>query len=280
MDVASGDVQVECRNCGRSVASTMVSDCNGCCLTCLKSISRAADDGRCTSEQEEQTIGRVGGEKAHTYGEITPLGFRRLAKRFGMNEADTFTDLGSGLGRACIQAAREFHVRRAVGVELAASRHRLALAEREREPEAVASRVELIEADCADEALWATGGAVSGTTLIFAGSLLFGEELMERLARRIECCASVRAVATLKRFAVSGGGGAATGGANGGGVGGGTGCFSCGLSGFHMLNGAEEYETSWTAPLRPGAGSGVRDPGAPVFLYVRDGLSLTGHIDA
>ena len=70
------------------------------------------------------------------------------------------------------------------------------------------------------------------------------------------------------------------GGANGGGVGGGTGCFSCGLSGFHMLNGAEEYETSWTAPLRPGAGSGVRDPGAPVFLYVRDGLSLTGHIDA
>eukprot|EP00966_Prymnesium_polylepis_P186221 4316902-Prymnesium_polylepis.1 len=144
-----------------------------------------------------------------------------------MGASDTFADLGSGLGRACIQAVREFRVAKSVGVELAPSRHRLALAERAREADAIASRVELVEADCAEDLLWT--GALAGTTLMFAGSLLFGDELMARLARRIEGCASVRAVATLKQFvaAADSGGGA----------------FACALSGFTMLVPSEEYET-------------------------------------
>lgn len=144
----------------------------------------------------------------------------------------------------------------AVGVELAPSRHRLALAELAREvdlDDTLSGRVALIEGDCADEVLWA--GPLAGSTLVFAGSLLFGESLMARLARCIEACESVRAVASLKRFAAAGGGA-------------GTSATGSGLAGFRELP-SEAFETSWTAPLRAGEGSGVRNPGAPVFLYIR-----------
>ena len=62
------------------------------------------------------------------------------------------------------QAAREFGVRRAYGVEFSASRHGLAVerlaadAAAAASGRALASRVRLIQGDCADESLWAEGG--------------------------------------------------------------------------------------------------------------------------
>ena len=92
----------------------------------LAAIRRAARDGECLSELEELHIIRVGGEHAATYGEITPAGFTTLAQRLRLAADDEFTDLGSGLGRCVVQAAVASGVRRATGVEIAASRHALA----------------------------------------------------------------------------------------------------------------------------------------------------------
>ena len=63
---------------------------------------------------------------ALTYGELTYEGCTRLGELLGLGPTDVFYDLGSGLGRATIQAHLQWGVRRAVGVELSAERSGLA----------------------------------------------------------------------------------------------------------------------------------------------------------
>ena len=64
--------------------------------------------GRCTTAQGDAAIEAIGGPESAVYGEITTIGFRTLAGRLKLGSGDTFTDLGSGLGRAVLQAVREF----------------------------------------------------------------------------------------------------------------------------------------------------------------------------
>ena len=127
----------------------------------------------------------IGGPDAALYGELTPIGFRKLAASINLGASDSFVDLGSGLGRLCIQAAKEFDVSQSFGVEYAQSRHELAAELLAEEGEAIAQRVTLIQGDCADATLWASGGPLDGVTVVFAGSLMFSSELMDRLARAI-----------------------------------------------------------------------------------------------
>ena len=54
---------------------------------------------------------------ALTYGELTYEGCTRLGEILAMGPDDVFYDLGSGLGRATIQAHLQWGVKRAVGVE-------------------------------------------------------------------------------------------------------------------------------------------------------------------
>ena len=61
-------------------------------------------------------------EFALTYGELTYEGCTRLGEILAMGPDDVFYDLGSGLGRATIQAHLQWGVKRAVGVELSAER--------------------------------------------------------------------------------------------------------------------------------------------------------------
>ena len=63
---------------------------------------------------------------ALTYGELTYEGCTRLGELLGLGPEDVFYDLGSGLGRATIQAHLQWGVRRSVGVELSAERSGLA----------------------------------------------------------------------------------------------------------------------------------------------------------
>ncbi|CAE8586064.1 unnamed protein product, partial [Polarella glacialis] len=67
-----------------------------------------------------------------TYGEVTALGARQLARSMGIDslgsESVVFMDLGSGVGRLVVQAFLEWPaVRHAVGVELCAARSAYAL---------------------------------------------------------------------------------------------------------------------------------------------------------
>ena len=124
----------------------------------LRCIRRFLRDGFCTSEIEDLQIRAVGGENADMYGEITPRGFRTLAHHLSLAGTDVFVDCGSGLGRAVVQAASEFGVHRAIGIEFAPSRHQLARANLARAaPSDLAARVELLQGDCADEVIHTPG---------------------------------------------------------------------------------------------------------------------------
>ena len=186
----------------------------------------------------------IGGPEAALYGELTPLGFRALAAHLRLTADDSFVDLGSGLGRLAVQAASEFGVRRAFGVEFAATRHELAVAALEREAAGVSERVTLLEGDCAAPNLWTAGGPLGDRiTVVYAGSLMFSNELMDQLARLIEACPfPLRVVASLKQWA-----------------------SDQAPRGF--VEQAPLYcESSWTAPREL---TDERDPGTPVYVYAR-----------
>jgi hypothetical protein len=219
------------------------------------------------------------------------LGFRQLTVRLELTPEDCFVDCGSGTGRLVLLAAKECGVRRAVGVELSAARHTLALdllaastssaagkakaqpaathqqsKGRKRGPKRTDATTPqpspapalFVRGDCAAPHLWSGDGALAGATVVFTCSIMFDEALMSRIARRIEGCPTVRIVATLQRFP----GGPP--------------------KGFVESAPAEMCETSWMAakhacPLLSGAGPctagavGVARTasGSAVYIYVR-----------
>lgn len=254
--------QKRCASCERRVCARHMAAANGCCRPCLDAVQEAVREGRCTSQEEDEAIEAIGGPEAAIYGEITSVGFRSLARRVGLGESDVFADLGSGLGRVVVQAAREFGVERACGIEFAQSRHELAVASLEREADDLASRIVFTQADCADPALWAVADldagshgaegsdtcALSGVTVVYASNLLFGQELMARLAARLEACHTVRAVASLRPWEPNG------------------------LAGFHEQQPRVMCETSWRAPEElQQVGASAQYHGSLVYIYLRDG---------
>lgn len=56
------------------------------------------------------------------YGELTPAGVARMIDYLDLGPRDVFYDLGSGSGKVVLQTAMTAPVRKAVGVELAATR--------------------------------------------------------------------------------------------------------------------------------------------------------------
>lgn len=233
-----------CASCGGGVARVgPLCSANGTCAACLTDIHHAEHLGqRILSDAEDAELTRIGGTSASGYGELTRLGFKALCQRLVLTTDDYFVDLGSGGGRIVLQAAREHGVRCAIGIELARSRHELAVQNLAREP-SITSRVRLVCGNIADARYWnppnslakdppVTGdddGVLAGATVVFLSSLLFGEELMASMAKRIASCASVRVVATLQRFPAQGVDGSE-------------------LPGFHHCLPTERCETSWMVP--------------------------------
>ena len=207
----------------------------------LQSIQRASRDGMVTTDFEDAAIESIGGPFASTYGELTPHGFSALGRELGLGASDEFADLGSGLGRVVMQAAQEFSTRRAVGVEYAASRHRLALRKLQQQPGNLP--VKLIQADCADGTIWKS--CLSTCTVIYVSNLLFDADLNARLKSCIESAGCLRSVASLKPW-------------------------PDGLRGFR---GPSEVrcETSWSAPLLvvDAAGEAESHQGSLVYIYER-----------
>ena len=229
-----------CKSCGNKVCAKHASAANGCCVPCMHAVQEAVRAGRCTDQAEEEEIEAIGGPEAATYGEVTPLGFRSLASRISLTSEDAFVDLGSGLGRVVVQAADEFGVRHSIGVELAASRHELAEELAAASP--AADRITLLRADCAAAALWAAH--LDGVaTAVYASNLLFDEALMRRLAERLEACASVRVVVSLKPFEP--------------------------LRGFVEELPRELVETSWRAPEDLQQAGALEQSGSLVYVYRR-----------
>ena len=189
-------------------------------------------------------VREAGGEDLTlTYGEITPAGFRTLAQRLRLSAHDVFADLGSGHGKAVVQAVAEMGVRAGVGVEIAPSRHERAVALRATLPAAEAARLTFVLGDCADAAIWATA-PLAEATAVYVASLLFDKPLLERVAARLAAAPQLRTVATLRRF-------------------------PSGLRGFDESEPCERCEMSWTENLHVPGEPGGKHPGSPVHIYTR-----------
>jgi hypothetical protein len=233
-----------CAECNRPVCARHASRSNNCCGKCLAKFQRSVKVGRyCTSNEDDALVESIGGPRANVYGETTPNGVRTLSKHLKLTPHDLFADLGSGLGLAVLQAAREFGVT-SYGVERAEGRHRVAERALSRQAEDVASRVRLFCADCADPQLWREE-LTGRVTVVYASNLLFSAELNQRLSEALEAGgAPLRAVAALRPF-------------------------TGGLLGFEEK---EPFlvETTWRAPEELGALRRVGEhEGSLVYLYVR-----------
>ena len=115
--------KTKCLSCLRPTCAKHLSKHNKCCARCVADVQASASLGRCTTQEEDEAMKAIGGDQAYVYGELTTLGMRALSARLDLCADDFFLDAGSGLGKIVFQAAREFHVRRSIGVEMAQSRH-------------------------------------------------------------------------------------------------------------------------------------------------------------
>ena len=111
-----------------------------------------------------------------------------------------FYDLGSGAGRLVAQAWLELPVARAVGVELAPSRHAAAL--RAWRGASTGAEVRQLRAEGGPEFRLASmlETDLADATHVYVASLVMGDELLDALWRRLEAAPALEAVATLRRF--------------------------------------------------------------------------------
>jgi len=231
----------------------------------LASFWKKSDGFDSPSEEQDFVDERYGAEskRPSTYGEVTSLGSRQLFDYMNMYQPAfdlscgskkqdiIFYDLGSGAGRLVAQSFLELpRIHKAVGVELAASRHESATSAWEK----------LVDSGRADEirrmgAGNTTGNSdraskecvnfvggdlfdldVSDATHIYASSLCFTGEMMVHLANKLNSEApNLQCVATLQPFPTK--------------------------SLFGLKHPAMEFvEMSWTA---------ARGEGCPVYFYFR-----------
>mmetsp|Transcript_9172 Transcript_9172/g.12190 ORF Transcript_9172/g.12190 Transcript_9172/m.12190 type:complete len:290 (-) Transcript_9172:209-1078(-) len=160
--------------------------------------------------------GEEEGERAYrpsTYGEVTALGARQLFDEMGMivkgknTQEFTFMDLGSGAGKLVVQASLEVpHLERAIGIELAPSRHQAALVAQSRLHENYSSIIHSLSSSSCLELLEGDllMGDISEATHIYVSSLCFPPETMQKLeyklAREVASSRKLQCVATLKAF--------------------------------------------------------------------------------
>ena len=136
-------------------------------------------DGYEIGAREERRIERARGSA--TYGEIMPAASVKLIDALKLGPADTFVDLGSGVGKLVVTAAIRSKVGRAIGVELGRDRHRDAVCVvRMAEAEGVLTPgvVELRNQDILRTSL-------EGATVLYTCSTAFPYAFTERLAHRV-----------------------------------------------------------------------------------------------
>ena len=146
------------------------------------------------------------GSRASAYGEVTRSGARRLFAEMGLCDRARqacFVDLGSGVGRLVAQAWLELpeSVGRAIGVELAPTRHAAALRAWTRLRESGSALLrphqgapEFVLGSMLDTDL-------SCATHIYVASLCMNDELLDQLWERLRADApALEVVATLRAF--------------------------------------------------------------------------------
>ena len=135
--------------------------------------------GYLLSDAEDRRVARTG--SSSTYGEIRPGAVGRLLQLLAPTADDVVYDLGSGIGKVVLQLAMSCRVRRAVGVELVASRHEIATRVLDRARHRGLLATDDVELRCAD--LMHT--PLEDATLLYTCSTAFPDPFMRRMARRL-----------------------------------------------------------------------------------------------
>ncbi|KAL3901870.1 MAG: hypothetical protein SGPRY_012222 [Prymnesium sp.] len=141
------------------------------------------------------------GSRPSAYGEVTRKGARKLFKEMGLRESEEacFMDLGSGAGRLVAQVWLDLpdNVGRAIGIELAPSRHASAVRAWDR----LAKSSELLRPGAPEFILGSMLEAdLSDATHVYVASLCMGDDLLDALWQRLLLAPAVEVVATLRPF--------------------------------------------------------------------------------
>jgi SAM-dependent methyltransferase len=131
-----------------------------------------------------------------TYGELMPTATMQLLARLGLRRTDHFVDLGSGLGKVVLIVAMTTPVEQALGVELSATRLRIAaqaLAKAKAERIRGSQRAAFVQADMLTHPL-------DEATVIYTCSTAFSSAFMRRLQQRLAKLPRLRTLVSLQDF--------------------------------------------------------------------------------
>lgn len=153
-------------------------------------------------EEERRAINESHGaqgvaeDKAYIYGEPSPAATDAILRRLGAGADDVLFDLGSGRGYFLMQALLTTPLRRAVGVELSASRAEVSRQARKGLLEAnllaPGQALEIRQEDMARTDL-------SGCTLVFMDSVFYSDELLMTVARHLHEAGTVKRIAMIQK---------------------------------------------------------------------------------
>lgn len=145
----------------------------------LAEIYRDAESGFEIPDEEEAAVLAARGDPL--YGELLPASVSALVSWLELGERDVFYDLGSGTGKVVVQVAMSAPVARCVGVELSASRCRIARSalRRARQHELVlARRTVFRQRSFLDESL-------ADATVVYTCSTGFSAPLMREIVDKL-----------------------------------------------------------------------------------------------
>jgi len=149
-------------------------------------------DGFDIPNHDVRTVARSKGSS--TYGELMPSATSKLLAALELDADDVFYDLGAGVGKVVLLAAATTSVRRAIGVELAASRcaqAERAFAAARRSGLAGVRRAAIVPADLLTLDM-------RDATVAYTCSTAFSTPFMRKLTKRLATLPALRLLASLQ----------------------------------------------------------------------------------
>jgi len=155
-----------------------------------------------TPAEERRLVNAAHGEtgirddNAHVYGEPAPLSTDFMLKRMGAGDQDVLYDLGCGRGFFLMQALLTTPIRKAVGVELAASRINIGRRARQMLLDqgllAPGRELDLREEDMAKTNM-------DDATLVYMDSVFYSDQLLDTVIRTMARARSLRMVVMIQK---------------------------------------------------------------------------------
>jgi hypothetical protein len=161
------------------------------------------DDFRRDTPPEERKLvnsshGEVGikEDNAHVYGEPAPATTDLMLNRLGVTDQDVLYDLGCGRGFFLMQALLTTPLKKAVGVELAASRVKVGQAALDlMQEQGLLGPDKVLELHVQDM----TQTRLEDATLVYMDSVFFTDELLMKVAQNMSQAKNMRKVAMIMK---------------------------------------------------------------------------------